>query len=83
MGSATSYLSVVDNGPSASGKTHTWAIYNSQNESFLGIVKWHGPWRKYCFFCAPTLLLEEKCMREIADLIEERTREHRDSQNDS
>ena len=31
-------------------KTDSWVVSNTQNKSVIGIVKWYGAWRKYCFF---------------------------------
>jgi hypothetical protein len=57
-------------------KTTTWAVSNSSNGSFLGHVAWYGPWRKYAYF-PDEVVLEETCMREIADFAVERTKEVR------
>jgi hypothetical protein len=32
-----------------SGKTKIWSVDNAHDMSYLGLVKWHGPWRQYVF----------------------------------
>jgi hypothetical protein len=29
------------------GRTKVWEVRNSNDGSYLGVVKWHGAWRKY------------------------------------
>lgn len=43
----------------------------------LGQIKWWSPWRRYCFFPNPDTVFEQVCMREIADFVENKTREHK------
>ncbi len=43
----------------------------------LGLVKWHSPWRRYCFFPSPGTLFDAACLRETADFCERRTKAHR------
>lgn len=65
-------------GRTASGKTEIWTLGNTDNGSHLGHVRWHGPWRKYCFFPAPDCIFEEDCLHDIAHFIEQQTRSHRE-----
>jgi len=58
-------------------KTQRWAVLSTQGRDVLGHVKWFGRWRKYCFFPAEGCVFEEKCMRDIALFIEDRTAEFR------
>lgn len=67
------------------GRTWIWEVVtkdDSEKEAhgglFLGEVKWFGRWRGYAFFprdCGFTAF-EHRCLREIADFIESRTKEH-------
>lgn len=29
------------------GKTKMWEVRNSNDGSYLGVIRWHGAWRKY------------------------------------
>ena len=62
--------------PEAGRKTTVWAV-TAKDGSYLGRVSWFGRWRKYCFFPAPDCVFEETCLREIAQFIVDRTKEHR------
>lgn len=68
-------LEFMPTGLSASGKTGVWTVL-AQRGGVLGGVKWFTSWRKYSFFPAPDCVFEQDCLREIADFIESRTREH-------
>lgn len=37
----------------------------------LGTIKWHGPWRQYCFFPNGETIFSGDCMRYIIDFIKE------------
>jgi hypothetical protein len=70
-------------------KTDVWQIYSKnveiENESNrftrqktpIGFVKWFGRWRRYCFFPMVCTVYEQKCLGDIAEFIEARTKEHK------
>lgn len=37
----------------------------------LGFIKWHGAWRKYCFFPESETIFDVSCMEEIMQKIRE------------
>ena len=57
--------------------TDVWEVYNKDNNTLLGEVRWLGAWRQYCFFPASDCVFEKNCLRRIADFCEARTIEHR------
>ncbi len=57
--------------------TPRWYVETLEDDDYLGVVKWFGPWRKYGFFPAQDCVFEETCMREISQFIEEQTRSRR------
>lgn len=71
------YISFGNELPSRSGITKTWDV-RSDGNVFLGIVKWWGAWRRYCYCPTGSTVHEQVCLREIAKFIEDRTREHRE-----
>jgi hypothetical protein len=71
------HIAFVPNGPSSTGKTFTWTVEPKDGGSTLGDVKWFSRWRKYSLYPAPRCLFEQTCLREIAEFIEDRTREQR------
>lgn len=64
-------------GPDPKRKTATWDVHAKRSGGILGSVKWFARWRKYCFFPAADCVFEETCLREIAEFIVARTREHK------
>ena len=61
------------------GKTLIWTVLTKEDDLLLGWVKWFGRWRGYAFFPTPDTptAYEQVCLREIADFVETKTREHR------
>lgn len=57
-------------------KTVIWRVM-SKRGGWLGDVKWFSRWRKYSFFPAPHCVFEQVCLRDIAEFVEERTKEHK------
>lgn len=70
------HIQFLHAGPSDSGKTSLWDV-RTNDGSLLGEVRWFGRWRKYAFYPRGDTLFEQTCLREIAEFIEMRTREHR------
>lgn len=62
---------------SDTGKTKVWSVENSHDGSFLGIVKWHGPWRKYVLFAERQCIWSPDCLRDVVGFIEARMKERR------
>ena len=59
------------------GKTYIWHVFATEGGERLGQIKWFGRWRKYCFFALDHTVFEQDCLRDLADFIEARTKEHR------
>lgn len=58
-------------------KTKIFEVITKKDRFGLGIVKWHGAWRKYSFFPAEGTVFEWDCMRDIADFCESETKKYR------
>jgi len=56
--------------------TNRWDV-SSKHGEVLGVVRWFSRWRKYAFFAEPNCVFEQVCLRDIAQFIEERTRDHK------
>ena len=63
--------------PNPGRKTKKFEIHSKEDDSSIGIIKWYGPWRKYCFFPLSETVYEQVCLRDIAQFIEEETRRYR------
>jgi len=51
------------------GKTKAWVCVNNKSGGALGSVRWHGPWRQYCFF-PEDALFSAGCLKDIAAFLE-------------
>jgi len=53
------------------GKTKYFECINNKSSNRLGIIKWYGPWRQYCFFPEPGTIFSKGCLFDIYNFIEE------------
>ena len=58
-------------------KTKTWWVANKHSDICIGNIGWFAAWRKYGFFPEEDMVFEEDCLRDIADFIENKTKEHK------
>ena len=69
------YFEMIEQKP----KTQVWAVQTRTNPSErIGLVKWYGPWRHYCFFPEPDTIYSDRCMLRIGQFIEELNQKHRE-----
>lgn len=63
-----SYIQFVQQ--ASTGKTEIHHVMTKGDEPFrLGTIKWHGAWRRYCFFTEPDTIFDCNCLQEIMDFI--------------
>ena len=53
-----------------SGKTKKWHCCNKKSTEILGLVKWSGNWRQYCFYPFQSTVFSKGCLADIIDFIE-------------
>ena len=46
-------------------KTKVIAVISKLHGYKLGIVKWYGPWRQYCFFPSAETVFNKNCLDDI------------------
>ena len=63
--------------PNEGRKTKIFSVRAKEDDTFIGLVKWFGAWRKYCFFPIENTVFEQDCLRDIAQFIEEETKRHK------
>lgn len=74
------YVKFLNAGYSDSGKTHIWEVSTTNNtHDSLGRIRYHGPWRCYAFYPFKETLYEKRCLRDIAQFLEEQTQALRNS----
>ena len=75
------YIQFELSGNSPSGKTQIWKVKTKDElAELLGWVKWCGYWRCYAFYplsLTEGLVFEKTCLRDIADFLEEKTKNQR------
>lgn len=69
MSHETTYLVFRKEGESASGKTEIHSVNSRSSGAILGVIKWYGAWRQYCFFPANDTIFNRGCMEDINDYI--------------
>jgi len=52
-------------------KTSAWECKNAKSGTVLGIVKWYGPWRRYCYFPTVQAVYSAGCLNDITHFIEQ------------
>ena len=64
-------------------KTNVYDVISKCGVCVLGQIKWHGPWRHYCFH--PTTDFEtvhsDRCMIDIGNFIMKLNEEHKSQKN--
>lgn len=51
-------------------KTSVWKCVSKSHGDVLGLVKWYGSWRQYCFFPVGSTVFNIGCMADISDFIQ-------------
>jgi hypothetical protein len=74
------WIEFVELRVSASGITKIWSVVDRSNGSPLGQISWFGRWRRYSFMPNASTVWEQDCLRCIAEFIEKKTREHKNTQ---
>jgi hypothetical protein len=62
--------------------TRRWVVETVTLGEYLGEVKWFPAWRQYAFSPSAgsgVTWFEQDCLREIAQFVEDRTREHKEA----
>ena len=50
-------------------KTKTYFCMNKRSSTVLGVVKWYGHWRQYCYFSEPNIVYSADCLADIQHFI--------------
>jgi len=61
-------------------KTSVWSCQNKSSGTKLGIVKWYGAWRQYCYCPSCNLLgvYSAGCLDDISDFIKTAMQDRQD-----
>lgn len=50
-------------------------ISNGDVKILLGVIKWLGSWRQYCFFPETNTLYSNECLKDIKEFLEKLNKE--------
>jgi hypothetical protein len=75
LAGAKACVSFCRNDRSPKKKTDSWQVWGLTDAKHIGQVRWHS--RKYCFFPASGIALDQDRLRSISELVESATEKHR------
>ncbi len=52
-------------------KTSIWRCCNNRIGDQIGVVKWYGRWRQYCYFPDGNTVYSQGCLSDIAEFIQQ------------
>ena len=50
-------------------KTKIWKVFSDTSGDIIGIIRWHSPWRHYCFFPNAETVYSDGCLLNIGNFI--------------
>lgn len=51
-------------------KTHRLSVKSKSQGDTLGVIKWYGPWRGYCFYPSYGTIFSVGCLIDLVSYIE-------------
>lgn len=70
------YIRFVEVNPSKPIKTSVWSCRSRSSDCEIGIVKWYGAWRAYCYYTGDSVY-SAGCLDDISDFIKEKMEERK------
>jgi len=64
------YLLITRGIQSPSKKTMTLIISAKSTGDYLGVIKWYGAWRRYCFYPANMTVFSSGCLKDIQNCLD-------------
>jgi len=55
--------------PNPGKKTKQFWCRNKKSDITLGVIRWHSPWRQYCFLPTGPTIFSRGCLKDIVDFI--------------
>lgn len=56
------WITIETKGFSPSGLTRIWGVLNTRTHQLCGQIRWHGAFRKYCFYPTDGFLFDSACL---------------------
>jgi hypothetical protein len=51
-------------------KTSVYGVFSKHHGDKLGVIKWFGPWRQYCFFSMDVAVFSSGCHQDLARFLD-------------
>lgn len=64
-------------------KTPILHICSKLSRNEIGIIKWYGAWRKFCFFPHPDTIWDEKCLTALNNFLIQYNKDWRENKNET
>ena len=64
-----------------SRKTPILHICSKLSRDEIGLIKWYGAWRKFCFFPNPETICDEKCLTSLNEFLIKYNKDWREKKN--
>jgi hypothetical protein len=61
-------------------KTQIWSLFSQRHGNLLGVIKWYGPWRQYCFYPEKESVWSLKCLHDVKEFLQTCNKVWRDMQ---
>lgn len=65
--------------PNLDKVTKHFDVISISRASVLGIIKWYGPWRQYCFEPNDFTVWSDGCLEQISGFLKKLNQEHKQS----
>ena len=57
--------------------TNMYHVINKRTHACLGVIRWYGAWRQYCFYPTENVIFSSGCMLDVCDFIKGLMHDHR------
>lgn len=71
------YFMVIEQ-VSVGKKTHTYLIFTKDDRTAIGAIRWHGAWRKYCFFPEGTSVWDSTCLNDVIKFLSKVNKQYKE-----
>jgi hypothetical protein len=51
-------------------KTAVYGVFSKHDATKLGVIKWFGPWRQYCFFSMDVAVFSSGCFQDLVKFLD-------------
>jgi len=63
------HLTVEEQPVEGKRKTPDYHVMNCHSGNCIGVLKWYGPWRQFCFYPGDDTVWSADCLEDIQDAL--------------